>query len=99
MRYKIQKDRYYKSRGSNTKLYQIKCSSCMSKIAKYQKDGPGILKRLYLDRIFDINTKSENSDLYCDNCDTLIRIHYIYKPEKRPAYRLFVGAISKSIIK
>jgi len=32
-------------------------------------------------------------------CKRLLGIKYIYEKEKRPAYRLFVGAVVKKIVK
>lgn len=98
MKYKVTRDKYLARRGSHFKIYQIKCSNCKSVITKYQKDGPGVIKRLYLDRMIDFHTKPRKSKLICEVCNSLIGTYYIYKPEKRPAYRLPIGTISKSLI-
>lgn len=99
MMYKIKRDKFYASRGSYSKIYQIKCSFCKTNITKYQKDGPGIIKRMYHDRMFDIECQDVSGKLNCPNCKAMIGVNYIYKPENRLAYRLFAGSISKSIIK
>ena len=65
----------------------------------YQKDGPGILKRLYLDRITSPSDKLErNKNLSCKNCKMILGVKTAYKKENRPVYRLFVGAIKKEIV-
>ena len=60
----------------------------------YQKDGPGILKRLYVDRISGSACKV-GKNLLCPDCKQVIGSYIIYKKENRPAYRLFVGSITK----
>jgi hypothetical protein len=73
----------------------------------YQKDGPGILKRMYLDRIYESSKYSNLENLpptkipqfVCPNCKQLIGIPYIYEKEKRLAFRLFVGGVQKKIVK
>jgi hypothetical protein len=65
----------------------------------YQKDGPGILKRMYLDRMVNVDThKWLKSNLECPKCKTLLGVPIIYKKEDRPAIRLFAGAVGKKII-
>jgi len=90
---KIKKDKYLKARQDKYKVYEIFCRNCNSYILHYQKDGDGILKRLYLDRINCLNNFTYEG--VCWNCGTLFGSIYIYKKEKRPAIRLFVGAIKK----
>ena len=65
----------------------------------YQKDGPGILKRLYFDRIVSPADLLGKKNLECKKCQALLGIRMIYQKENRPASRLFVGAIEKKIIK
>lgn len=93
----MKSDRYRKARGGYSRILQLSCSNCEKKLFRYQKDGPGILKRLYLDRVLDDNTKT--SKLVCDKCKEVLGIKTIYKKENRPAYRLFAGAVSKEIVK
>ena len=104
---KFKSDKYKKSRGGYSRLLDISCSKCNQHLCFYQKDGPGILKRMYLDRIFE-SIKYSNLEklplikipqLTCSSCKQLIGIPYIYEKENRLAFRLFVGAISKKIIK
>lgn len=69
-------------------------------ILLYQKDGLGILKRLYLDRIIiPLSLADGNKNLICKKCNALLGIPMIYQKEKRLAYRLFSGAVEKKIIK
>ena len=61
---------------------------------EYQKDGPGPIKRLYLDRIVRHDVKRAKA-LSCPHCKTLLGTHMIYKKENRPALRLYQGAVAK----
>lgn len=97
LNFKFINDKYKKNRGGYSRLLDITCEKCGSHVCYYQKDGPGILKRMYLDRILDINeTKKE---LTCAKCKSHLGNKIIYEKEDRLAYRLFVGAVSKSIIR
>ena len=78
----------------------IFCSRCGTYLFSYQKDGPGILKRLYMDRIISSVTPiKEKSELRCKGCGELLGVPMIYEKEKRAAIRLFAGAIVKKIQK
>lgn len=92
----MKNDKYRKARGGYSRVLQLSCASCGHSLFRYQKDGPGILKRLYLDRIQDY---SSSSNLSCPKCKTVLGVKIIYKKENRPAYRLFVGSVTKKIIK
>lgn len=104
---KFKSDEYRKTRGGYSRFYDILCEHCGAKILTYQKDGPGILKRLYLDRIsapenlanFQKLSINRIPNLVCQECRTVLAVPYIYKKEDRKAYRLFVGAVSKKITK
>lgn len=66
-----------------------------------------MLKRMYLDRIFESNVYSDLQklslksipNLTCPRCEKLLGVPYIYEKEQRLAFRLFVGAIAKKISK
>ena len=45
-------DTYKKARGGYARLLAVSCATCGTHLFYYQKDGPGIVKRLYLDRIY-----------------------------------------------
>jgi hypothetical protein len=94
---RLKNDKYRKSRGGYSKLLEIFCVNCKTALFSYQKDGPGILKRLYIDRIQ--NPEQIKPQLICSNCKEVLGTQIIYKKENRPAYRLFAGAVSKKIVK
>src|SRR4051812_46742649 len=104
---KFRSDKYRKARGGYSRFLQISCEHCDHKILMYQKDGPGELRRLYIDRIIKPEgfSKLEKKpiakipELICQNCKRILGIPYIYKKENRKAFRLFVGAVNKKIIK
>lgn len=98
-KYKFKSDRFKKSRGGHSRWLSLSCGKCKSKLLVYQKDGPGILKRLYLDRIVFPKHVNEKKTLICQKCQTVLGILSIYEKENRKAYRLFVGAIEKKIVK
>jgi len=92
-------DKFKKHRGGYSRWLLLSCEKCKNPIAVYQKDGPGILKRIYLDRIVSSNDLKGKEKLECKKCKTVLGIHMIYQKETRPAYRLFAGAIGKKIVK
>ena len=81
MTIKFKSDKYRKTRGGYSRFLNVLCEHCGAKILVYQKDGPGPLKRLYLDRIFaPVNfanfqklpiTKVPN--LVCSKCKTVLQ--------------------------
>jgi hypothetical protein len=96
---KSKKDRYTNARGGSSKIFQLACGKCKSIIATYQKDGPGNLIRMYLDRIqSDTGLIFSNKLVSCKNCNSKIGILSNYKPENREAIFLERGAIVKSVI-
>ena len=50
---KLKSDKFKKFRGGYSRLLNIACSKYSTHLFFYQKDGPGILKRMYLDRIYE----------------------------------------------
>lgn len=103
----FKQDKYKKARGGYSRFLEIKCEKCRNLIALYQKDGPGSLKRMYLDRIFSPEKLSRLQNiaikkipnLVCSKCKQIIGIPYIYQKEKRPVFRLFEGSVTKKIVK
>lgn len=104
---KFKSDKYRKSRGGHSRWLELSCEKCGADVLTYQKDGPGMLKRLYFDRIVKpealtslqkYSIKSIHS-LSCKKCKTVLGIPYTYEKEKRAAFRLFAGAITKKIVK
>lgn len=105
MKYIVKKDKFTKARGGNAKFYILLCAQCRHEIFIYQKDGPGKLLRLYLDKfvapksvveeLHDIKTKSDMHGLQCPACGELLAVPMIYEKEKRLAYRLLNNKVLK----
>lgn len=91
----LKQDKYRRARGGHSRVLDLTCSKCATHVAYYQKDGPGILKRMYIDRIID--SKIGRGNLICPKCKELLGIPMVYKKESRSAIRLFEGAVSKKI--
>ncbi len=101
----LKNDKYKKARAGYSKLLDVHCASCKCHLCCYQKDGLGVLKRMYLDRMVDHTFDSLTNksiinlpQLRCPACKKLIGIPMIYKKEQRPAYRLLPGSITKKTI-
>jgi len=94
--YKFKKDEYQKNRGGTSRVLNVICEHCEKHVTFYQKDGPGILKRMYVNRFIDI--KPICNELVCSNCKRQLGILINYKKENRPAYRLFAGSVNRKII-
>ncbi len=92
-------DRFKKNRGGYSRLLSLSCEKCKTQLMIYQKDGQGILKRLYLDRIVAPDDLKGKEKLECKKCKTVLGTQTIYQKENRPAYRLFAGAVEKKIVK
>jgi ribosomal protein S27E len=102
---KLKKDKYKSARGGHSRLLELRCRKCEEIVVIYQKDGPGKLLRLYLDRIFapknivglqTLNIK-DIPMLRCRKCSEIIGSPYIYPLEKRKAFRLYQDAIIKHL--
>lgn len=91
-------DKYKKVRGGYSRLLQISCEKCGENICKYQKDGPGNLRRMYIDRISDNKVSVSQKSLNCPN-NHLLGVKIVYEKEKRLAFRLSVDSVIKKIIK
>lgn len=105
IKHTFKKDKYVNARGGNSHFLDIYCSKCNEHILLYQKDGPGRLLRLYLDRIFEpqeflflklnSNNKNKIPNLKCPGCLALIGTPMVYISEKRLAIRLIYGSFVK----
>ena len=91
-------DKFRKARGGYSRLLVISCEKCDAQICSYQKDGPGPLRRIYIDRISEPKVSLSRKDLICPKQHSL-GIKIIYEKEDRPAFRLFVDAVKKAIVK
>ncbi len=103
----IKKDAFSRVRGGNSEMLLIGCGNCQSPLLIYQKDGPGPLKRCYIDRIAyvwggDGNRSPDpieslhESGLNCPHCRQIIGSPMVYKNEKRPAVKMSRGSFSKT---
>jgi hypothetical protein len=105
--FSFKKDKYKSSRGGHSRLLNVCCRKCESVAVVYQKDGPGNLRRLYLDRIFEpakmTNLQNNNIKnipvLKCEKCLEVLGTPYIYLKEKRKAFRLYQDAVIKRLRK
>ena len=101
----IKKDKFKSARWGYSRLFDISCRSCGHHVLVYQKDGPWILLRLYLDRIFSpeplvdlqFHELKDIPDLKCTNCLKTLAVPTIYEKEQRKAFRLFGDAITKKL--
>lgn len=90
-------------------MIDVSCASCGQLLLHYQKDGPGWLKRCYLNRIFgpekwaalqkDINIVSTKDmpDLVCD-CGEIIGTPML-NSDGRLAFRLGLGKFKRKLSK
>ena len=103
----FKRDSYKRARGGESKLLEISCVRCGEIICTYQKDGIGMLKRMYLDRIRGASTRDDYEgqqlstlfELACHACTAVLGKPMIYKKENRLAFRLVPGAVKKRIVK
>lgn len=98
MKREFKNDKYKRVRGGYSRLLKITCQKCAGDICLYQKDGPGNLRRMYIDRISDPKVSISKKDLSCLK-GHLLGVKIIYEKEKRPAFRLFVDSVVKKITK
>ena len=92
----FKKDQYRKTRGGYSRLLEIHCRKCNNLVTLYQKDGPGNLRRMYLDRMLSV---VKSGDLKCGKCGEILGSRYVYAKEKRLAFRLYVDAVTKKVTK
>src|SRR2546427_11606066 len=82
-------DTYRKARGGYARLFAVSCATCGTHLFSYQKDGPGIVKRLYLDHIYQSNAYTglqhralqHLPQLLCPHCGEHLGIPMIYQKE------------------
>lgn len=106
-KFTFKSDKYRKARGGYSRFINIFCSQCGEYFLLYQKDGPGPLKRLYLDRIFapEENVGLQKQEvkhvkhLACRKCNNLIGLAGIYKKENRKIYHFLNHTFTKKIAK
>ncbi len=94
----LKNDKFRHARGGKSRLLNLACSQCQTHFCDYQKDGPGDLKRLYLDRMVP-EGKFAAKEIKCAKCGQLLGVQMIYVKENRPAIRLIPGVFTKKIAK
>lgn len=104
----IKKDSYFRSRGSICATWRIMCARCGAEAFVYQKDGRGILKRAYLNRIRAPEQLAQLQDhslavrnlqaLKCFACGMLIGAPMRHR-EGRLAFKLLPGNWKKQILR
>ena len=103
----FKKDKYKTARGGHSRLLNICCRKCESVITIHQKDGPGNLRRLYIDRIFapaELTNLQKFSIakipiLKCKKCGEVLGTPCIYIKEKRKAFRLYQDSVIRRLRK
>lgn len=103
LKLKFKRDAYMRARGTPAML-KISCALCKTYLMHYQKDGPGPLKRCYLDRIhhpreleerqYRIFDKGTAPRLECSACTVVIGTPIVYEKEDRPAYHMRQGSFT-----
>ena len=93
----MKNDKYSQARGGWSRILDISCEYGHH-VCYYQKDGPGPLKRMYIDRMINFDP-SDNNILACPTCDHELGYKITYAKEKRPAFRLFQSSVKKKITK
>ena len=107
--YSPRQDKFTEARGGWSTLLSIFCARCKTEVLLYQKDGPGELKRMYLDKIIapdalankvaTYSVISGMNELSCPNCNSLMGIPMVYEKESRLAYQVAEGGIIEKINK
>jgi len=93
--YSFKNDKFKGARG-RSRLLDVSCERCAAHLCYYQKDGPGMLKRMYVDRMVDL--QPVDKDLVCPGCARQLGVRMVYAKEQRDAYRLFAGAVAKKTV-
>ncbi|MFH0808758.1 MAG: hypothetical protein V1888_04050 [archaeon] len=101
-------DKYLRKRGGTAKIINVSCSNCGELLFVYQKDGPGWLKRCYLNRILEpkkysmLQGKTKNlkdfGNLVCEKCGIVIGSPMKHKDE-RLAFNLIRGKFKRTLNK
>jgi DNA-directed RNA polymerase subunit RPC12/RpoP len=102
----LKKDRFLRKRGGTAKLVEVACIRCKRRILLYQKDGPGWLKRCYLNRMFEpdryaklqfdktIKEPEDMPKLICPSCRSVIGVPVRHK-DGRLAFALVRGSFRR----
>jgi hypothetical protein len=60
-------DKFRANRPQWTRIKNISCEKCKAHVCFYQKDGPGELRRMYIDRILESKVNLYSNELLCPN--------------------------------
>ncbi len=105
-RFVLKRDSYREARGGYARFLNLYCARCGSHVLLYQKDGPGVLYRLYLDRIVApealtnlqaIAELRQVPDLVCRSCGATLGTPTIWAEENRKAFQLTEGSVAKKV--
>lgn len=96
-KFSFKRDQYKDNRGEYSRFLNIFCERCESHLFLYQKDGPGELRRMYLDRILAPEVPKGKKEIACKSCGKVFGTHILYEKENRPAIRLYQGAVIKRV--
>ena len=81
-------------------MLDITCERCGAVVCRYQKDGPGQLRRMYVDRILaPVMVWKKDWKLTCGACGKWLGICAIWQKEKRPCFILFHDVVRKKTAK
>lgn len=80
----MKNDKFSHARGGWSRVLDVSCEGCGVRLCYYQKDGPGPLKRMYVDRM--INLTPRDDQLICSECKRILGIQITYK--KRESARI-----------
>ena len=87
---------HFTTQRGNPIFLAILCGKCHKHLFVYQKDGPGPLKRSYLDRIHQatIQLQEEHTLVQCPVCMRKLGHLSLYEKENRWAIYWFVDCIT-----
>ena len=105
----MKKDKYLRERGGTAKVISVACMKCSTLLFVYQKDGPGWLKRCYLNRMLSpasyaqlqknplIKEPKDLKNLQC-SCGEIIGSPMRHK-DGRLAFHLIRGKFKRTVNK
>ena len=95
--FSFKNDQYRSARGGHSRFLKITCEGCHAFLGVYQKDGPGNLRRMYIDRLHASRIQ-QGKEASCPDCKRIIGTKIRFKKEDRSAIRLYVDAVVKEVI-
>jgi len=89
MTYRFIQDAYQARRGGSSRVLDVCCEGCAKHVTFYQKDGPGSLRRMYVDRFIDMTPAGD--ELCCPHCQRVLGISYHVCQRKPPGLSVFLS--------